>query len=354
MSRHIPEHPKKGSVAAYEWAERMRQARQKKARTKARVREAGQLTEMQFFGPGGSLEAKPRTQKNPGARYHEEAAQIAGRYRKDGASNTDRALYAGMEIAHKDSAKAARKLHMNPRRPQPRKAFHLYDNLTRKIVETFKTANEAFDVISSQRLNRKRFVVTDEFMLRIKKRTPEVFIENLTRQCAWCKKAMGETIPYSDTRPTHGICEACLKKEMKAAQKITKNPHMFSSRWEVVRLKDGATQEMSYQSASRFYGKSGYDVRMIALKKPKKRITKNPIAVYNPPAPKVAGVIYNKAIEIRAKKTGSDLAGKYKHVFGKNVKILGLDNGDVVIHHTGGKRLWVSRKDYERAGGEHE
>lgn len=301
MSRYLPEHPKKGSAEAYEWAERMRQARQKKARTKARIREAGQLTEMQFFGPGGSLEVKPKKMRNnlyricawckkdmgkakpysdkrpthgicqaclakemkafpknnPGVAYHEDAARVAGRYRRDAASNTERTMYAGMEIAHKDSAKAAQAMGINPRRPQPRKAFHLYDTLTRKAVETGKTANEMFDVISSQRLNRKRFVVVDEFYARVKKRRPEPCIAN-------------------------------------------------------------------------------------------------PIAVYNPPAPKVVGTIYNKAIEIRAKKTGSDLAGRYKHVFGNNVKILGLDNGDVVIHHTGGKRLWISREDYERSGGKHE
>jgi hypothetical protein len=141
------------------------------------------------------LEVK-KSKKNPGARWHEEAATVAGRYRREAASNTERLMYAGMEIAHKDSAKAAQKLGLNP----------------------------------------------NEYQVVIKK----------------------------------------------------------------------------------------------------KRIKKNPIAVYNPPAPKVVGTIYNKAIEIRAKKTGSDLAGKYKHVFGKNVKILGLDNGDVVIHHTGGKRLWIS------------
>jgi hypothetical protein len=246
MSRYIPEHPKKGSTEAYEWAERMRQARQKKARTKAAVREAGQLTEMQFFGPGGSLEVKRRTKRNPGVRYHEEAAQVAGRYRKDAASNTERVMYAGMEIAHKDSAKAAQALGMNP--------------------------------------------------------------------------------PVG----------------------------LSKSKWLVTRLKDLKTQVVSYQDSIPFYGKPGYYVEALYEKKANKRIKKNPIAVYNPPAPKVVGTIYNKAIEIRAKKTGSDLAGKYKHVFGNNVKILGLDNGDVVIHHTRGKRLWISRKDYERSGKSHE
>lgn len=255
MSRYIPEHPKRGSAEAYEWAERMRQARQKKARTKAAVREAGQLTEMQFFGPGGSLEVKPK--RNPGVRYHEEAAKVAGRYRKEAASNTERVMYAGMEIAHKDSARAARALHINPSRPQPKGLFHVYDTLTRKSVETFKTSAKAFKSIDNHKVDKKRFIVVDATYERVRRR---------------------KISPY----------------------------------------------------------------------------VSNPIAVYNPPAPKVAGTIYNHAIEIRARKTGGDLAGKYKHIFGKNVKILGLDNGDVVIHHTGGKRLWISRKDYERSGRQHE
>ena len=246
MSRHIPEHPKKGSAEAYEWAERMRQARQKKARTKHAVREAGQLTEMQFFGPGGSLEVKPKKMRN-----------------------------------------------------------------------------------------------------------------NLYRVCAWCKKDMGQTAPYSDKHITHGICQACLAKEMKAFPK--KNPgaryHDDAARTAGRYRKDGRnnTEKALYAGMEIAHKDSAKAARSLGMNpSKKKRIKKNPIAVYNPPAPKVVGTIYNKAIEIRAKKTGSDLAGKYKHVFGKNVKILGLDNGDVVIHHTGGKRLWISRKDYERSGGKHE
>lgn len=236
MSRHLPEHPKKGSAEAYEWAERMRQARQKKARTKARVREAGQLTEMQFFGPGGSLEVKPKRMRN-----------------------------------------------------------------------------------------------------------------NLYRACAWCKKSLGETAPYADKHTTHGICPTCLKKELSKTSK--KNPgakyHEDAARIAGRYRKDAATNTERGLYA-------GMEIAHKDSAKAARSMKMNPIAVYNPPAPKVAGVIYNKAIEIRAKKTGSDLAGKYKHVFGKNVKILGLDNGDVVIHHTGGKRLWISRKDYERSGGKHE
>lgn len=84
------------------------------------------------------------------------------------------------------------------------------------------------------------------------------------------------------------------------------------------------------------------------------RIKSNPLAIYNPPA-EVAGVIYNNAIEIRAEKTGGSLKGFYKHIFeSKNVQILGLTNGDVLLHHKGGKRLWISQEDYERSGRRHE
>lgn len=189
MSRHIPEHPEKGSPEAYAWAAKM-----KKARLKAKIRKAGLKAEYKAFGPEGYF-----SKKNPGAKWHEGEENVAYRYKKQAHDMLEKAFFAGVEAAHKTSASAARKLHMNP-----------------------------------------------------------------------------------------------------------------------------------------------------------KRAKKNPIAVYNPPTPKVVGTIYNKAIEIRAKKTGSDLAGKYKHVFGKNVKILGLDNGDVVIHHTGGKRLWISRKEYERTRRKHE
>jgi len=244
-------YPKKGSPEAKAWAEKM-----KKARLKAKIRRAGRKTEQAFFGPGSPLEVhkqnpegiyyimhdpanprhawivsykkvnayekegfktlsgpfysqqeaesyasrggRKRAGTNPGAKWHEAVAAVAGRYRKDAPTATEKHIYAGMEIAHKDSASAARKLHMNP----------------------------------------------------------------------------------------------------------------------------------------------------------KKRMKKNPIAIYNPPS--VAGVIYKNAIEIRAEKMGGNLKGFYKHTFGPNVQILGLTNGDVLLHHKGGKRLWISREDYERSGRRHE
>ncbi len=180
--------PAKGSPEAYAWAEKMR-------KTRERIRKAGLATEKKFFSRGAPLD--PR--RNPGAYWHDEAAHVAGRYRRSAQTATEKHIYAGMEMAHADSARAARKLGMNPKR--------------------------------------------------------------------------------------------------------------------------------------------------------KRKMKKNPIAIYNPP--KVVGTIYNNAIEIRAQKT-STLRGYYKHIFDSGkVQILGLDNGDVLLHHKGGKRLWMSRKDYERSGQQH-
>jgi len=93
-------------------------------------------------------------------------------------------------------------------------------------------------------------------------------------------------------------------------------------------------------------------VHSLSHDNPKKRTRKNPIAVFNPP--KVAGTIYNNAIEIKAQKTGGPLKGHYKHIFGsKKVKILGLTDGTVLLQHTEGKPLWMTRKEYERSGRKH-
>jgi len=220
MSRYIPEHPKKGSAEAYAWAERMRAARLKKARLKSEIRSAGLKTEQEFFGPGGPLAPKAirKRKLNPGAAWHEGMEQVAKRYRKDAPTQTEKHIFAGMEIAHKDSAAAAKRLGMNPK------------HVTTKQIQ-----------------------------------------------------AMVEL----------GILKG----------------------------------------------------------KPKDPVKKNPIAIYNPS--KVAGTIYNNAIEIKAQKTGGPLKGHYKHVFGSNVRILGLTDGTVLLQHKNGKPLWITRKDYERTGRKH-
>jgi hypothetical protein len=76
-------------------------------------------------------------------------------------------------------------------------------------------------------------------------------------------------------------------------------------------------------------------------------LRKNPLAVFgfaNPPArisTGIAGVVYNICHEIRAEKTGVK-KGLYRHPFSRKsgVQILALDNGDLLIHSSQGKRLW--------------
>jgi hypothetical protein len=39
----------------------------------------------------------------------------------------------------------------------------------------------------------------------------------MTRQCAWCKKSLGEKAPMEDERITHGICLGCRQKLLRDA-----------------------------------------------------------------------------------------------------------------------------------------
>jgi len=272
MSRFIPEHPPKGSAEAYAWAEKMRAARQKKARLKHQIRQAGLKVEQEFFGPGGPLAPKATrkhslnpsksyslvcqangctfhrehlskkqanqeatghmnmyghsvaiVEKNPGAKWHQGEEDVAYRYKKDAKDQLEKAFFAGVEAAHKTSGSAARKMGMNPSNPI-----------------------------------------------------------------------------------THAQALAYAKQLVKHEQETAK----------------------------------------------KKRVKRNPIAVFN--TSKVAGTIYNNAIEIKAQKTGGPLKGHYKHIFdSKKVKILGLTDGTVLLQHTEGKPLWITEKDYERSGRKH-
>lgn len=244
MSRYVPDHARKGSVEAYEWAEKMRQAQEKKARTKHRVRQAGLKVEEEFFGPGGSLEVKRL--RNPGEKWHQGEENVAKRYKQQARDAFEKAFFAGVEAAHHTSASAAHKLHMNP------------------------------------------------------------------------KKKRVKNNPIAIYNPPS--CDVCGRKLIKDSGFLSCPVYM-----------KGDDEHTSYSTEQRF---------------PERTERKNAPA-------NVLGTIYNSAIEIRAEKTQGPLRGRYKHVFGKNVKIMGLDNGDVLIHHTGGKKLWTTREDYERSGRKH-
>lgn len=146
---------------------------------------------------------------------------------------------------------------------------------------------------------------------------PKRYKKNLVRVCAWCGKQLGEISPISDRRETHGICEQCM------------------------------TEQLS-------------PVRRDAERRTPKKTRNNPIAVYglgnpgsrtrarrpqdNPSSYRatIEGVIYNRCLEVRAEKTGSFKPGFYRHPFAttSRVQVLALDNGDILLHSTHGKKLW--------------
>ncbi len=261
MSRFIPEHPPKGSAEAYAWAEKMRAARQKKARLKNQIRQAGLKTEQEFFGPGGPL-----------------------------------------------APKAIRKRKLNPvhdSRPQPKKQFHIHDLATNKYVASFPSqvkAVQAFLQALKAGAPSKRYQVVDAYGTECYKNPGAKWHQG------------EEDVAYRYKRESKDPLEKAFFAGVEAAHKT-----------------------------------SGSAARKMGMNP--KKVKKNPIAIYNPS--KVAGTIYNNAIEIKAQKTGGPLKGHYKHVFGSNVRILGLTDGTVLLQHKDGKPLWITRKDYERSGRHH-
>jgi hypothetical protein len=111
-------HPIKGSPAAKAWALRMLKARM----AKASIRTAGRIVEKQFFGPKGIFAMAGHVkhlEKNPGARWHEGMAQAANTYGRRSREPLEKAMFKGIEVAHRDSAGAARALKMNRERVIP-------------------------------------------------------------------------------------------------------------------------------------------------------------------------------------------------------------------------------------------
>lgn len=305
MSRYIPEHPKKGTAEAYAWAEKMRAAREKKKRLRHQIRQAGLATEQEFFGPGGPLAPKALKKRklNPGAKWHQGEEDVAYRYKKDAKDPLEKAFFAGVEAAHKTSGSAARKMGMNPS--------------ARKLIDHgfIRISDKEAGRLAKRSLRGKLPTVGHEILIQDDDgsfkwlaRTPYSYrTDSPTRGWVWSiRDSQGWIIEdgrniLKSNPISHSQALACAKKLVKHEQESLK---------------------------------------------------KNPIAVFNPP--KVAGTIYNNAIEIKAQKTGGPLKGHYKHIFdSKKVKILGLTDGTVLLQHTEGKPLWMSRKDYERSGRKH-
>lgn len=254
---------KKGSAEAKAWAKRMLLHRIKKAS----IRTAGTMAERHFFGPKGVFAKAGHTQhlknpklstpekhmirialdtvrhpdkallggpsveeaeailrrygvpfkRNPGAVWHEGMERVAARYGRDASTKEEKLLFKGVEVAHRDSARAARRMKMNPKKAQ-----------------------------------------------------------------------------------------------------------VYARRKAVYRPRFERTRSGAFRTARN-----------------------NPLAVFtlgNPPQRinvGIAGIVYNRCLEIRAEKTGYK-KGLYRHPFSRKseVRIFALDNGDLLIHSTRNVRLW--------------
>ena len=162
-------------------------------------------------------------------------------------------------------------------------------------------------------------------------------------QCAWCKKWGPDKAPLKDESVSHGICPACASKMAR------KNP---SEKWHAGKMEEAEASEKAVKKASLkdfYHGKAiAHFESALEERAAKKRARPNPIGIFgmgNPPKGmliKIEGVIYNRCVEVRAEKTGPWEKGLWKHPFAKSsqVRVLGLDNGDILLHSATGVRLW--------------
>lgn len=220
----------------------------------------------------------------------------------------------------------------------------------------------------------------------------------MTVQCAWCKRFIGQKAPYTDRAVTHGICEACAAKQERETKKAgtarrvrqagaRAERKFFGLRGVMARYKKnpiavyglanphgrpfdatGAKERELYAQEQERFHKSEMEVgnfqvsnpvkkrqpsltphlrsKFVSPKYSRRRPTKaKRYTTRENPARElrttVAGVVYNRCLEVRAEKTGYQ-PGLYRHPFSRKsgVQILALDNGDLLLHSTRGVKLW--------------
>jgi len=126
---------------------------------------------------------------------------------------------------------------------------------------------------------------------------------------------------------------------------LVRNPRRPPKRWfsscvKQVRRTRPRVRDPAAVCGALWHQKAGAAAKRAALAR------ENPIAVLgisgNPRRPaRVAGVLYNQTVQVRARKT-TYRRGSYYHDFDPKsaVKVLALDNGDVLLHSTKGLPLW--------------
>lgn len=356
MARFIPPHPKKGSPEAFAWAARMKKARQ--------IRKAGKKTERAFFGPGGPLEVKnPVTKtlykadrklfntleeaknyaekvfhrtgniiaieqvkrtflKNPGAAWHEGMAKVAGKYKRSVPTKTEQVFFAGVETAHRDSAGAARRIGMNPGAYQKQQLiYHAY--VANKNVKIFHRILEGRTEFAAQITGGKWNAGT-------------LFSGSLADKLAYISREINAEHPRSKwrvvldrTEEFGGAPRPRLKENPIGVFGLGNPPTYTVLDHTGAVIGSGLNRKQAQYRGQQYANRTGKPVKVILDKE-------------NPPkeiCSAVEGTIYNRVKEVRAEKTVFK-KGLYKHPFKKGVKMLGLENGDIVLHSTTGKPLW--------------
>lgn len=166
-------------------------------------------------------------------------------------------------------------------------------------------------------------------------------------------------MPYIEKNPTRNRSRRNPGAAWHAQKR--KESHSFDTQ---MRRGKKPTLAMFYHGKEVAHSESEMKARELGMNQPRHRqrrvssdtYARNPIAVYTlgnprrkkktpPHANGVAGILYHRCLEVRAEKTVGGPGfkpGLYRHPFAQNsgVQILALDNGDLLLHSTRGKRLW--------------
>lgn len=273
---------------------------------------------------------KRGARNNPGARWHDSKQREADQLDRAATKKWQQDFYHGKSVAHSESALAAKSLGMNPRlretlaaRYRPGKGLEL------------SWGNEAR--LSPPRI---RFVASRGWVdIRQSFASPEdweqVVADAMQHPNTWAKRSASLTNP----RRPHGTFRSCVRQVSRQRPRA-RDPKAVC----------GATLSRKYPLAQ--WEKDVRKTKKMPPFQPRPgryRTRKNPIAIYGLGNPrlngrinaKIEGVIYNRVVEVKAQKTGYQ-PGYYRHTFSRKnqVKIFGLDNGDLLLHSTAGVKLW--------------
>jgi hypothetical protein len=372
-------HLEKGSPAALAWAEKMR-------KKKLAIRAAGLRTEAQFFGPGGEFEdeARAKARTNPtGGPFDKDAARELELY---ATNNAD--LYRQMETPIRLNLEKKYKKGIY----QSALAVKLWQGWADEAAKRYNKefgggGSQWFDIFSpatrrhvaqEQEAFHKGEMELGNFQVTAKK-NPEGRVlghakpkQNKRRgfKPYYYWEWMGLSPQTGGTNLYQAPRQAGLVGAKKfddgvyidfqtgvVFTKTTLNPKKkpYLKYKYLSSIKDVPTRHMlkiaydtvKHPAKALLGGPSLEEAQEILRRHGVAEPKNNPITLNgNPPArinTGIAGVLYNRCVEIRAEKTTKGkISGLYYHPFLERSKvcILALDNGDLLIHSKAGEKLW--------------